>query len=108
MPPTSAGFTFAFFNTALVALHVAAHQSSGFCSLQPGLGDEIGCSAVAVARTWPSSSQMSVLVPLVPMSMPSKWGMVESIFWRNENVRRGVILSVLAKDLRHSPTDPDA
>ena len=46
MPPMSAGLTFAFFRTALVAAQVACHQSSGFCSDQPGLGEEIGCSAI--------------------------------------------------------------
>ena len=75
MPPMSAGRSLAFFSTALVAFPAAAHQSSGFCSDQPGLGEEIGCSAIAVAITVPSSSQMSVLVPLVPMSIPSRCGM---------------------------------
>ena len=75
MPEMSAGLTLAFFSTALVAVHVAFHQSSGFCSDQPGLGEAIGCSAIAVARTFPSSSQMSVLVPLVPMSMPRRLDM---------------------------------
>src|SRR6185436_4770954 len=94
MPPMSAGFTFAFFSTALVALHVASHQSSGSCSLQPGLGEAIGCSAVAVARTLPFSSQTSVLVPLVPMSMPSKWAMRGSIF--AQMTKRLLIVVVLA------------
>ena len=67
----------AFLMTALVALMVAFHQSSGFCSDQPGLGEEIACSAVAVANTFPLSLQMSVLVPLVPMSMPRRCAMRE-------------------------------
>ena len=75
MPPMSAPFSLAFFSTARVAATVAAHQSSGSCSDQPGLGDEIGCGDVAVASTAPSSVQISVFVPLVPMSMPSRWGM---------------------------------
>src|SRR5271170_4828728 len=76
----SAGLSLDFFSTALVAVRVADHQSRGFCSDQPGLGEEIACSAMAVARTLPSSSQMRVLVPLVPMSMPRRWGMV-GVFW---------------------------
>src|SRR5690242_7438219 len=79
MPLMSGGLTFAFFKTAFVALHVADHQSSGFCSDQPGLGELIACSAMAVARTFPRSSQMSVLVPLVPMSMPSRYAMIRGI-----------------------------
>src|SRR4051794_15262181 len=35
----------------------------------------MGCSTMAVASTLPSSSQIRVLVPLVPMSMPSKCAM---------------------------------
>src|SRR3954466_13480245 len=73
----SVGLSLAFLRTDLVAAQVAVHQSCGFCSDQPGLGDEMGCSAMAVARTLPSSSQIRVLVPLVPMSMPSRWGMAE-------------------------------
>src|SRR4051812_43476756 len=76
MPLMSVGLSFAFLMAALVAAQVDFHQSSGCCSLHPGLGEKIGCSAIAVARTLPSSSQMSVLVPLVPMSMPRRWGMV--------------------------------
>src|SRR5205823_8510580 len=72
MPAISPGLTFDFLSTAFVAAQVAFHQSCGSCSLHPGLGVEIACSAVAVARTLPSSSQISVFVPLVPMSMPSK------------------------------------
>jgi UDP-3-O-[3-hydroxymyristoyl] glucosamine N-acyltransferase len=34
------------------------------------------CSAIAVARTFPRSSQMSVLVPLVPMSMPRRYAII--------------------------------
>ena len=57
---------------ALVARQAAVHQSWGFCSDHPGLGELIGCSAIAVAKTLPRSLQMSVFVPLVPMSMPSR------------------------------------
>jgi hypothetical protein len=71
----SPAFSFDFFKTALVALHAADHQSTGFCSDQPGLGEEIGCSAIAVARTLPFWSQIKVFVPLVPMSIPSRWAM---------------------------------
>src|SRR3954447_22571410 len=87
MPETSAGLTRAFFSTALVARHVACHQSSGFCSDHPGFGDAIGCSAIAVASTFPSSSQMSVLVPLVPMSMPRRVDMTGSIRMQKPGAR---------------------
>ena len=72
MAAMSAGLMPARLRTAFVAAIVAFHQSSGFCSDHPGLGEEMGCSAMAVARTFPLESQMSVLVPLVPMSMPSR------------------------------------
>src|SRR5262245_42440335 len=99
----SVGLTFDFLSTALVAAQVAFHQSSGFCSLQPGLGVEIGCSAVAVARTLPSSSQTRVFVPLVPMSMPSKWAMGILRDWIGERSGEysGVVMTVeeLAKEI---------
>ena len=85
--PMSAALRPDFFRTARVALMVACHQSSGFCSDHPGFGEEIGCSAIAVARTFPLSSQMSVLVPLVPMSIPSRWGMGDWSF-RDHILRR--------------------
>ena len=50
---------------------VASHQSSGSCSDQPGRGWSQGYSADAEARIVPRSSIASVLVPDVPMSMPS-------------------------------------
>src|SRR5687768_5109645 len=86
-PETSAGLTPAFFSTARVALTVACHQSSGCCSLHPGLGEKIGCSAIAVASTRPSSSQIRVLVPLVPMSIPSRWGMRRNVKCQRSNVK---------------------
>ena len=50
---------------------VACHQSSGSCSDQPGRGWSQGYSAEAEARIVPVSSIASVLVPDVPMSIPS-------------------------------------
>ena len=44
----------------------------GFTSMLVYLVREHRPSAIAVASTLPSSSQMSVLVPLVPMSMPRR------------------------------------
>ena len=50
---------------------VASHQSSGSCSDQPGRGWSHGYSADAEARIVPFSSIAIVLVPDVPMSIPS-------------------------------------
>src|SRR5512141_375464 len=72
MPEMSLPLALAFLRPAFVAAQTAFHQSAGSCSDHPGFGDEMGCSAIALARTLPSSSQMRVLVPLVPISMPSR------------------------------------
>src|SRR5437764_933594 len=57
---------------------LARHQSSGSCSAQPGRGVLSGYSAAADPRVRPSSSMTRVLVPDVPISMPSS-GMVVSL-----------------------------
>ena len=72
MPWISVDLIFAFLRTSLVARQAAFHQSSGSCSLQPGLGEKILCSAIEVALTFPLSLHINVLVPLVPMSIPSR------------------------------------
>ncbi len=75
MPPMSAAFNFAARMTFFTLLTEAAHQSTGFCSDQPGFGLYSGYSTVADARIAPSSFIARVLVPLVPISMPRKTAM---------------------------------
>ena len=106
MAETSAGLSLAFFMTALVAATVASHHSSGSCSLQPGLGQEMECSAMAVARTLPSSSQTRVLVPLVPMSMPRRWAIVAGSIEKAKGKRQRAKESDRMMTLRLIPMQP--
>ena len=71
MPATSSGRNVPAASTRPTVSTVAVHQSSGSCSDQPGRGWSQGYSAVAEARIVPRSSMARVLVPEVPMSMPS-------------------------------------
>ena len=70
-PATSSGRNRPDPRTCCTVSTVATHQSSGSCSDQPGRGWSQGYSAVAEARIVPRSSMASVLVPEVPMSIPS-------------------------------------
>src|ERR1700730_5700005 len=55
-----------------MAARVARHQSSGFCSAQPGCGWYRGYSKKAEVMTCPSSAPNSAaLMPVVPRSIPS-------------------------------------
>ncbi len=58
--------------TCRMLVTVAFHQSSGFCSAQPGRGTCIGYSVVTSARTEPSGEIRTALLPDVPMSMPRR------------------------------------
>ena len=49
---------------------VAFHQSSGFCSDQPGLGVESGYATSRRSSTSPSSATAMTLTADVPTSMP--------------------------------------
>ena len=51
----------------------AFHQSSGFCSAQPGRGVYSGYSTVALAATLPVSSTAMHFAPEVPLSMPIRY-----------------------------------
>jgi hypothetical protein len=68
IPATSVATSFA---TRATTIRVASHQSSGFCSDQPGCGENRGYSAVASASTRPASSIARHRAPVVPMSSPS-------------------------------------
>src|SRR5215469_3065491 len=74
--------------TERTASTVARHQSSGSCSAQPGLSILIGlCSPVAAPITWPSGRMITARVPVVPTSIPMRYGIrnraVEKLEFRN-------------------------
>src|SRR5712692_2536936 len=71
MPEMSPPLTPAFVIHSRIAEQAARHQSSGPCSAQPTLEDDIGaCSAVAAPSTRPVSSSNTARVPPVPTSIP--------------------------------------
>ena len=67
-----AGLTRAAANNSRVDSQTAFHQSSGFCSAQPGLGVERASGLLAEATLCPFASTASAFTLPVPMSRPTK------------------------------------
>src|SRR5258708_15004235 len=71
----------AFVIHSRIAEQAARHQSSGSCSAQPTLEDDIGaCSAVAAPSTRPASSSSTARVPPVPTSIPRSFVVIVLAF----------------------------
>src|SRR5216684_5194768 len=100
MPAMSPLVAPAFVMHSRIAEQATRHQSSGSCSAQPTLGDDIGaCSAVAALSTRPVSSSSTARVPLVPTSIPRSLAVIVLAFTGKTLIREIVFFT--AQELKH-------